>query len=172
MYLWTQLHRQSLSGMCASKSGSCWMNLSSCWPTTDWPQLLLNPYQLIVDCCNLFIYNGAVVLQVCWCITIIVAITVIMIIKRHWHLDAFNGQTTFIFALGVTLSICSCVTRATQISGSASLVPEVLHTFRHQLYRKREVAAAFLPHQGQPLAQGLIIVMTLVTNVAIILWCF
>ncbi len=81
MHSWAQLHRQSLFCICASKSGSCWMNLSSCWPTTVWLQLLLRQYQLIVVCCNLFSCNGAVVLCVCWHITIIVAITVIVIIK-------------------------------------------------------------------------------------------
>jgi hypothetical protein len=40
------------------------------------------------------------------------------------------------------------------------------------LYKERDITAAFLPHQGQPLAQGLIAVMTLVSNVAFILWCF
>jgi hypothetical protein len=62
--------------------------------------------------------------------------------------------------------------RATQISGSTSLFLEVLRTFRHQLYGECDVAAAFLPHQGQHLAQGLVVVMTLVTNVAFILWHF
>ena len=82
MHLWAQLHRQSLFGTCASKSESCWMNLSSCWPrTTVWLQLLLCPYQLIVDCCNLFSCSGTVVLHAHWCITIIVAITVIGIVK-------------------------------------------------------------------------------------------
>jgi hypothetical protein len=38
--------------------------------------------------------------------------------------------------------------KATQISGSARLVPEVLRTFRHELWVEREVTAAFLPHQG------------------------
>jgi hypothetical protein len=41
--------------------------------------------------------------------------------------------------------------------------------FRHQLYRERDVAAVFLPHQGLPLAQGLIVVMTLVKNLVFIL---
>ncbi len=67
-------------------------NLSSCWPTTNWLQLLLCQYQLIVACCNLFSCNGTEVLCMCWHITIIVAITVIMIVKWHWHLNAFNGQ--------------------------------------------------------------------------------
>jgi hypothetical protein len=102
-----------------------------------------------------------------------VAITVIMIVKCHWHLDTFNGITTLIVALGVMLGNCSCVTRMTQISGGTSLVPEVLCTFRHQLYVEPDITAAFLPHQeGQPLAQGLIVVMILVTNVAFILWQF
>ncbi len=83
MHSWAQLHRQSLSGIYASKSGSCWMNLSSRWPTTVWFQLLLCQYQLIVACCNLFGCNGAVVLCVCWHVTIIVIITIIMIVK--WH---------------------------------------------------------------------------------------
>ncbi len=93
MHLWAQLHRQSLYGICASKRGSCWMSLSSCWPTTVWLQLLLCPYQLIVDCCNLFGCNsGAVVLCACCHITIIVAIMVITIVKVtlafgriQWH---------------------------------------------------------------------------------------
>ncbi len=142
------------------------MNLSSHWPTVVWLQLLLHPYQLIFDCCNLFSCNGAVVLGMCWHITIIVAITVIVIIKWHWHLDTFNGLATLIVALGVTLGFCSCVTRTIQINGYTRLVPEVLCTFRHQLYMECDGTAAFLPHQGQPLAWGLIIVMTLVTKVA------
>ncbi len=143
MHLWAQLHRQSLFGICSSKSGSCWMNLSSCWPITVWLQLLLRQYQLIVGCCNLFSCNGIVVLCVCWHVTIIVAITVIVIIKWHWHLDAFNGITTLIVVLGVTLGICSCVTRMTQINGSTRLVPEVLCTFRHQLCVERDVMLFF-----------------------------
>ncbi len=102
-------------------------------------------YQLIVACCNLF---RAVVLCVCCHITIIVAIMVIMIVKWHWRLDAFNGITTLIVALSVTLGICSCVTRTMQISGCTRLVSEVLRTFRHQLCVERDVTAAFLPHQG------------------------
>jgi hypothetical protein len=133
MHLWAQLHRQSLSGIRASKSGSCWMNLSSRWPTTVWLQLLLRQYQFIFACCNLLNCNGALVLCVSWHVTIIVAITVIMIIKWHWILDAFNGITTLILALGVMLGICSCVTRTIQISGDTSHVQEVLCTFRHQL---------------------------------------
>ncbi len=148
MHLWAQLHRQSLFGICASKSGSCWMNLSSCWPTTVWLQLLLCQYQLIVACCNLFSCNGAVVLCMCWHVTIIVAIRVIMIVKWHWRLDAFNGIITLIVMLGVRLSICSCVTRMTQISGCTRLVPEVLCTFRHQLCIECDITAAFLLHQG------------------------
>ncbi len=105
-------------------------------------------YQLIVACCNLFSCNGAVVLCLCWHVTIIVAITVIVIVKWHWCLDAFNGITTLIVALGVTLGICFCVTRTTQISGCTRLVPEVLRTFRHQLCVERDITAAFLPHQG------------------------
>jgi hypothetical protein len=124
------------------------MNLSSCWPTTVWLQLLLCPYQLVVACCNLFSCNGAVVLCVCRHVTIIMAITDFVIIKWHWRLDAFNGITTLIVALGVTLGICSCVTRMTQISGCTRLVPEILCTFQHQLYGERDVTAAFLPHQG------------------------
>jgi hypothetical protein len=135
-------------GICASKSGSRWMNLSSCWPTTVWLQLLLCPYQLIVACCYLFSCNGAVVLCVCWHVTIIMAVAVIVIAKWHWRLDGFNGITTLIVALGVTLVICSCVTRRTQISGCTRLVPEILCIFQHQLYGERDVTAAFLPHQG------------------------
>ncbi len=147
MHLWAQLHRQSLFGKCASKSESrCWMNLSSGWPTAVWLQLLLCCYELIYDCCNLFSYNGAVVLRMCWHVTIIVAIMVIMIVKWHWHLDAFNGLTTLIIALDITLGVCSCMTRTTQISGSTSLVPEVLRNLRHQLYGECDVTAAFLPH--------------------------
>jgi hypothetical protein len=103
-----------------------------------------------------------------------VAIRVIVIVKWHWYFNAFNvnGLTTLILAFGVKLGICSCVTRMMQISGSTSLVPAVLCTFGHQLYGDCNVAAAFLPHQGQSLAQGLIVVMTLVTNVAFILWHF
>ncbi len=89
------------------------MNLSSCWPSTVWLQLLLCPYQLIVDCCNLFGCNaGAVVLCACCHVTIIGAITVIVIIKWHWCLDTFNGLITLILALGVLMfGICSCMTR-------------------------------------------------------------
>ncbi len=148
MHSWAQLHRQSLFGTHASKSGSCWMNLSSGWPTTVWLQLLLCQYQLIVACCNIFTCNGAVFLCVCWHVTIIVAIMVIMIVKWRWCLDTFNGITTLIVAMGVTLGVCSCVTRMTQISGSTRLVPEILCMFRHQMYGERDVTAAFLPHQG------------------------
>ncbi len=118
-------------GICASKSGSCWMNLSSGWPTTVWLQLLLHQYQLMVACCNLFSCNGAVVFCACWHVTIIVAITIIVIVKWHRCLDAFNGITTLIVALGVTVGVCSYVTRTMQISGCTRLVPEVLHTFQH-----------------------------------------
>ncbi len=133
------LHRQSLFGIRASKSGCCWMNPSSCWPTAVWLQLLLRQYQLIVDCCNLFSCNGAVVLCAWWHVTIIVAIRVIIIVKWYWRFNAFNGIPTFIVALGVTLGVCSCVTRTKKISGITSLVPEVLCTFRHQLHRDRDV---------------------------------
>ncbi len=81
MHSWAQLHRQSLFGICASKSRSYWMNLSSGWPTTVWLQLPLCPYQLIVDCCNLFSCNGAIVLSMCWHVTISMAITVMVIVK-------------------------------------------------------------------------------------------
>jgi hypothetical protein len=47
-----------------------------------------------------------------------------------------------------------------QISSSTSLVLEVLCSFRHQLYKEHDVAATFLPHKGQPLAKGLIVVTT------------
>ncbi len=126
----------------------CWMNLSSTWPTTVWLQLLLRQYQLIVACSNRFSCNGAVVLCVCRHITIMVAITVIGIVKWHWHLDALNCITTLIIMLGVTLGICFCVTRMTQISGCTRLLLEVLCTFRHQLCIERDVTASFLPHQG------------------------
>jgi hypothetical protein len=65
-----------------------------------------------------------------------------------------------IVVLGVMFGICSCVARTMQISSSTSLLPAVLRTFRHQLYGDPDIAAAFLPHQGQPLAQGLIGVTT------------
>ncbi len=128
----------------------CCMNLSSCWPTKVWLQLLLRQYQLIVACCNLFSCNGAVVLCVCWHLTIIVAITVIVIIKWHWRLglDAFNCIATLIVALGVMLGICPCVTRTTQISDSTRLVKEIFCMFRHQLCMEHDVTAAFLPQQG------------------------
>ncbi len=87
------------------------MNLSSCWPTTVWLQLRLCPYQVTVDCCNLFSCNGEVVLCACWHISNIVAIMVIVIVKWHWYLDAFNDLTTLILALGVMLGVWSCVTR-------------------------------------------------------------
>ncbi len=121
------------------------MNLSSRWPTTVWLQLLLRQCHLIVACCNLFSCNEAVVLCVCWHVTIIVAIMVIVIVKWHWRLDAFNGLTTLIVALGVTLGICSCVTRRMQISGCTRLVTEVLCMFRHQLYVEGDATAAFFP---------------------------
>ncbi len=60
MHSWAQLHKQSLIGICLSKKGSYWMNLSFGWPTTVWLKLLLHPYQLIVDCCNIFTCNRAV----------------------------------------------------------------------------------------------------------------
>ncbi len=72
--------------ICVSKSGSCWMNQSSCWQTAAWLQFLLRQYLLIVDCCNLFSCNWAVVLCACWQVTIIVEITVIMIVKWDWQL--------------------------------------------------------------------------------------
>ncbi len=108
----------------------------------------------------------------CWHVTNIVAIMVIAVVKWHWRWDAFNGLTMLIVATGVTMGICSCMTRMTQISGSTRLVPEVLRTFKHQLHVKRDITAAFLPHQGQPLAWGFVVVMILVTNVAFILWHF
>ncbi len=112
MHLQAQLNRQLLFGICTSKSESCWMNLSSLWPTTVWLQILLCPYQLIVDCCNLFGCNaGAVVLCACCQVTIIVAITIIVIVMWVWHLDAFNCLITLILALGVMFGICSCMTR-------------------------------------------------------------
>ncbi len=172
MQLWAQLHRQSLFGISTSKSESCWMNLSSHWPTAVWLQLRVYPYQLIIDCCNQIRCNRAVVLHVYWCITMMMAIAVIMIVKWDWCLDTFNGLTTFILVLRVMLGVCSCVTMSMQISVSTRLVLEVLHTLRHQLYKEHDVAAAFLPHQGQPFAQGLIVVTTLVTNVVFILWHF
>ncbi len=92
MHWRAQLHKQSFFGICTNKSGSCWMNLPPCWPTAVWLQLLLHQYQLIVDSCNLFSCNGAVVLCVCWHVTIIVATTVIVIVKVtlafgciQWH---------------------------------------------------------------------------------------
>ena len=56
------------------------------------------------------------------------AIRVIVIVEWHWRLDAFDGISILIVALGVsvTLGVCSCVTRRTQICGSTRLVPEVL----------------------------------------------
>ncbi len=120
------------------------MNLSSCWPTEIWLQLLLHQYQLIVDCCNLFSCNGAVVLHAFWCIIFMVAIMVIMIFKWHWHLDAFNVMIMLILPLRVTLGVCSCVTRTMKFSGSTSLVPEVLCTFRHQLYKEHDITAVSL----------------------------
>jgi hypothetical protein len=101
-----------------------------------------------------------------------VAIMGIVNVKWRWRLGTFNGIAMLIIALGVALSICSCATRVVQMSGSTSLVLEILRTFRHQSYGELDVAAAFLPHQGQPLAKGLIVVTTLVTNVAFILWHF
>ncbi len=100
MHSWAQLHRQSLFGICTRKSESFWMNLSSHWPTAVWLQLLLRQYSLIFACCNLFSFNGAIVLCVCYHVTIMMAITVIVILKWHWRLDTFNGLTTLIIALG------------------------------------------------------------------------
>ena len=67
------------------------------------------------------------------------------------------------------------VTRTTQINGCTWLVPEVLCMFRHQLCIERDVIAAFLPHQGYPLVQGLIVVMTLLVTIVVVilmLWAF
>jgi hypothetical protein len=146
MHSWAQWLRQSLFGICESKSGSCWMNLSSCWPTTVCLQLLLRQYQLIVACCNLFSCNGAVVLCMCWHVTIIVAIHCDCQVALAFGCNQW--PTTFIVALGVTLGVCSCVTRSTQISSSTRLVKEVLCMFRHQLCMEHDITAAFLPHQG------------------------
>ncbi len=144
------------------------MNLSSGWPTTVWLQLLLCPYHLIVDCCNHSVAMGQKIAHVLkhhnYC-------------GNHSHCDCqvalafkcIQRHNNVIIALGVTLRICSCVTRTMQISSCTRLVLEILSTFRHQLCMERDVTAAFLPHQGQPLARGLTIVMTLVTNVAFIL---
>ena len=90
----------------------------------------------------------------------------------HVAFDAVVGITMLIVALGVTLGICFCVTMTTQIRGSTRLVPEVLCTFRHQLSVECDINAAFLPHQGYHLVQGLIVVVTLVTNLVFILWHF
>ncbi len=145
MHLWAQLHRQSLFGI-LDESIILLANNS----LASAPAASLSTYAC---CCKPFSCNGAVDLRVCWCITMMVAITVIVIGKWNCHLDALNGLTMLILALGVTLGIRSCVTRAKQISGSTSLVLEVLCTFRNQLYKEYDIAAAFLPHQGQPLAQ-------------------
>ncbi len=148
MHLWAQLHRQSLSGICASKSGSCWMNLSSCWTTTvlaSAPTASISTYSCLLKSIQLQCGSK---LCMCWHNTIIVAITVIVIVKWHCCLDAFNGITTLIVTLGVMLGIFSCVTRTTQISSCTKLLPEVLCTFRHQLCVERDFTAAFHPHQG------------------------
>ncbi len=44
----------------------------------------------------------------CWHVAIIVAITVIVIVEWHWRLDVFNGITTLIVALDVTLGFALC----------------------------------------------------------------
>jgi len=47
--------------------------------------------------------------------------------------------------------------------------------FRHQLFIERDIIAAFLLHQGYPLVQGLIIVMTLFVAIMVVilmLWAF
>ena len=91
------------------------------------------------------------VLCVCWHNTTIVAITVIVIVEGHW------------------------ATRTTQINGCTGLVPEVLCMFRHQLCIERDIIAAFLLHQGYPLVQGLIVVMTLLVTIVVVilmLWAF
>jgi hypothetical protein len=173
-----QLHRQSFFGLCTSKSESCWINLSYCWQAIIWLQLLLCSYQLTVDWCNLISCSGAVVLHVCWYVTMIDTSQwwwqswSSWFSKWQWRLDAFDCITALIVALGVMLCFCSCVTRATQISISTNFVLKVVRTFRRQVYGERDVAAAFLPHQGQPLASRLIIVTTLVRNVTFILWSF
>ena len=67
------------------------------------------------------------------------------------------------------------VTRTTQFNGCTGLVPEVLCMFRHQLCIERDIIAAFLLHQGYPLVQGLIVVMTLLVTIVVVilmLWAF
>jgi hypothetical protein len=107
----------------------------------------------------------------CLCVAIIVAIKVIMIVKWHWWLH-IQWPNNIDPCVGRHVWHMLLHDKVMQISSSTKFVPEVLCTFRHQLYRERDVTAAFLPPQGQPLAQGLIVVMNLFTNVASILWHF
>ncbi len=69
--------------------------------------------------------------------------------------------------IGCHVGLCSCVTRRTQINGCTGLVPEVLCMFRHQLCIEHDIIAAFLFHQGYPLLQGLIVVMTLLVTIVV-----
>ena len=64
---------------------------------------------------------------------------------HDWHLDGFNGLTMLIIALGVTVGVCSCVMRITQISCTTRLVLEVLCGFQHQLYIECESLLLFFP---------------------------
>ena len=54
-------------------------------------------------------------------------------------------------------------TRTTQINGCTGLVPEVLWCI------ERDIIAAFLLHQGYPLVQGLIVVMTLLVTIVVVI---
>ncbi len=84
---------------------------------------------------------------------------------NHGHCDChvalafgcIQWPTTIIITLGFMLGVCSCVTRMTQISNSTRLVKEVFCMFRHQLCMERDVTAAFLPHQGKLLVQGVLL---------------
>ncbi len=129
-------------------------------------------YYFIVACCNLFSCNGSVVLCV---------LTRHNYCGNHGHPDhqvalafrCIQWHNNVNCCIGCHIELCSCVTRTTQINVCTGLLPEVLCMFRHQLCIKCDLTAAFLPHQGKPLVQGLMIVMTLlVTILVFILWCF
>ena len=57
--------------------------------------------------CQWWFYSGAMGF-VCWHVTIIVAIIVNVKVEWHWCLDVFNGVTTMIVALDVTLGFALC----------------------------------------------------------------
>ncbi len=142
MHLWAQLRRQSLFGICASKSGSCWMNLSSCLALA--PTASISTYSCLLQS-----------IQLQW------GSSLVRVLKRHNYCGNHGHRDRQVaLAFGCIQwhnNVHPCVgehvwhmllhDKATQISGSARLVQEVLCTFRHQLCVVRDITAAFLPHQ-------------------------